>query len=174
MQCTCAWEEVAVLVKRNGHDSVCGVESFLHSVTMMSMSTYSTLQVCTVLAHLQHISIVLQPKQHVVDCITCSCMSLVGHMQETSMQCETCRHPCHKYVATSLLYMRLHKTVQQNPARRQPYRACSKISPLVHFEELQDGKHNVIDKAESRCFSLLSVMQATCAQHIPWQKLVAF
>ncbi len=34
-------------------------------------------------------------------------------------------------------------------------------APLVNFEKLQYGQHNVVDKAEARRFSLLCMMQAT-------------
>ena len=33
--------------------------------------------------------------------------------------------------------------------------------PLVNFEKLQYGQHNVVDKAEARGFGLLSMMQPT-------------
>ena len=32
---TCSWEEVTILVERHSHDTVCGVEGFLHAVTVM-------------------------------------------------------------------------------------------------------------------------------------------
>ena len=35
-------------------------------------------------------------------------------------------------------------------------------SPLVNFQQLQNGQHNVIDKAEPRGFCFLCMVQATC------------
>jgi hypothetical protein len=71
---TSAWEEIAISMERYGHDSICAVEGFLDSISMMNVDIdieYSVM----IFQELQ------DGEDNIIDIAEATCLHLFGMME---------------------------------------------------------------------------------------------